>query len=100
MVVAEIGRDASLAERFYAAVKSRLSDLFVGAIEIATKEGLLHPIPDPGAVAGQLQGMIEHATLMRGLVLGDHIDTRREVVIIADQALDTWMSRWVRNTSI
>ncbi|MEM8634878.1 MAG: TetR/AcrR family transcriptional regulator [Pseudomonadota bacterium] len=94
MVVAECGRDAALAERFYLAVKSRLSDLFVQAITIARDRGELSVIPQADHVAGQLQGMIEHSTLMRGLVLGDDVNTKSEANQIADDALQTWLSRW------
>jgi len=94
MVVSECGRDAVLAERFYRAVKARLSDLFVGALEMGVAKGLLKPIPGPEQAAGQLQGMIEHGTLMRGLVLGDEIETLSEADVIADEALATWFARW------
>lgn len=94
MVVAECGRDAALAERFYAAVKSRLSDLFVQAITIARDRGELDVVPEADHVAGQLQGMIEHSTLMRGLVIGDDVETKSEADHIADDALKTWLARW------
>lgn len=94
MVVSECGRDAVLAERFYRAVKARLGDLFVSALERCVAQGLLRPIPFPEQAAGQLQGMIEHGTLMRGLVLGDEIETLSEAHVIADEALATWFARW------
>lgn len=96
MVVSECGRDARLAESFYSAVKSRLSDLFTAAIKRGAQAGLFAEIDMPEHVAGQLQGMIEHSTLMRGLVLGDDIDTLSEAEFIADDALATWKARWAR----
>lgn len=96
MVVAECGRDPVLAERFYRAVKGRLSDLFVQAIRRGEAAGVYAVSLAHDQAAGQLQGMIEHATLMRGLVLGDGVDTLSEVEAIADQAFATWAARWVR----
>lgn len=94
MVVSECGRDKELALRFYTAVKSRLSDLFIMQIEAGVKAGTVKEVTAPDHVAGQLQGMIEHATLMRGLVLGDDIETMSEAEFIADDALATWRIRW------
>lgn len=94
MVVAECGRDAALADRFYKAVKSRLSDLFVDAIAREVMAGKVKRLNAPDHVAGQLQGMIEHSTLLRGLVMGDEIETLAEADHIAEEALKTWVARW------
>ncbi|MEL7540237.1 MAG: TetR/AcrR family transcriptional regulator [Pseudomonadota bacterium] len=96
MIVAECGRDKDLAGRFYTAVKARLSDLFVKQIEDGERAGIYRDIPMPDQVAGQLQGMIEHGTLMRGLVLGDNIETMSEADAIADESLATWTARWAK----
>ncbi|MEL7103492.1 MAG: TetR/AcrR family transcriptional regulator [Pseudomonadota bacterium] len=96
MIVAECGRDEELGGRFYTAVKSRLSDLFIKQIEDGHRAGLYKHIPSPDQVAGQLQGMIEHGTLMRGLVLGDNIETMSEADSIADESLTTWLARWAK----
>lgn len=96
MIVAECGRDEELAGRFYTAVKSRLSDLFVKQIQDGESAGLYREISRPDHIAGQLQGMIEHGTLMRGLVLGDSIDTMSEADAIAEDALTTWRARWAK----
>lgn len=94
MVVSECGRDSLLADRFYAAVKSRLSDLFISAIALGVETRVLRSVKRPAEVAGQLQGMIEHATLMRGLVLGDTVGTLSTPDQIAKDALRTWLARW------
>jgi AcrR family transcriptional regulator len=94
MVVAECGRDAALADRFYKAVKSRLSDLFVDAIAREALAGKVKRLSAQDHVAGQLQGMIEHSTLLRGLIMGDEIETLAEAEHIADEALKTWLARW------
>ena len=91
-VIAECGRDQALAERFYTAVKSRLSDMFVVAIQRGEEAGVLKRVDRPDQIGGQLQGMIEHATLLRGLVLGDQIETLSEADEIADEAFHTWMA--------
>ncbi|MEL7453236.1 MAG: TetR/AcrR family transcriptional regulator [Pseudomonadota bacterium] len=95
MVVAECGRDTALAERFYLAVKSRLNDLFVKAIAAVLEQNSSDLPYQADQIAGQLQGMIEHSTLMRGLVLGDTVETKSEAAAIADAALATWRARWI-----
>lgn len=94
MLAAETGAGGDLAERFYASVKLRLSDVFAGAVLSAAEAGLIRPVESPSHVAGQLQGMIEHGTLMRGLILGDEIDTGLPPADIAAEALKTWLARW------
>jgi hypothetical protein len=43
---------------------------------------------------GQLQGMIEHAVLMRGLILGDHVEMLKPAREIVRSAVETWTARW------
>ncbi|MEO1252404.1 MAG: TetR/AcrR family transcriptional regulator [Pseudomonadota bacterium] len=95
MLVAETGRNASLADIFYDAIKTRLSDIFAEAILAGARAGVLQPTDDPAHAAGQLQGMIEHGTLMRGLVLGDAVPPPVDPATIAREAFATWRARWV-----
>ncbi|MEL6567305.1 MAG: TetR/AcrR family transcriptional regulator [Pseudomonadota bacterium] len=92
MLVSETGRGGALAESFYASTKSRISEVFAAAV--ARETGRAGDDPELGHIAGQLQGMIEHSTLMRGLVLGDAIDAAGDPDWIARDALDTWRARW------
>ncbi|MEO0884216.1 MAG: TetR/AcrR family transcriptional regulator [Pseudomonadota bacterium] len=94
MIVAECGRDDDLADRFYTAFKSKLSALFVGAVLDGIKAGELQKADEPENAAGQLQGMIEHGTIMRGLVRGDTVGSVDEAEATAKTALQTWLSHW------
>ena len=51
---------------------------------------------DPTLAAGQRQGMIEHATLLRGLILGDEAAPLRTQNVIAKEAVRTWRARWAK----
>ena len=97
MIVAECGRNNDLAERFYAAFKNQLSALFIDAVEKELPEKSRHNDRDSAHIAGQLQGMIEHSTIMRGLVRGDSIGTATEAAAIASSALETWRARWTKS---
>ena len=94
MLIAETGAGGELSDRFYTAVKSRLGEAFAGAVLAGVDAGVIAPHDDPGHVAGQLQGMIEHATLMRGLVLGDEAETLMAPEEIVASAMETWLARW------
>lgn len=94
MLIAETGSGGELSDRFYDAVKSRLGEAFAGAVLAGVEAGDVKPHDDPGHVAGQLQGMIEHATLMRGLVLGDEAEPLMAPEDIVASAMETWLARW------
>ena len=95
MIVSETGRNPDLAERFYTAIKSRLGDNFERAIEDLAEAGHLIDAPRHSA-PGQLQAMIEHGILMRGLILGDDAGPAAPVEDITRDALATWTARWMR----
>ncbi|MEO1787713.1 MAG: TetR/AcrR family transcriptional regulator [Pseudomonadota bacterium] len=97
MLIAETGDGGAMATAFYETVKLQLSDRFVACVNAGVDAGQLRPVPTQQRpeIAGQLQGMIEHATLMRGLVLGDTIDLgARTPDDIANEAVATWLARW------
>ena len=94
MLIAETGAGGELSARFYDAVKTRLSEAFAGAVAAGVEAGAIVPHEDFGHSAGQLQGMIEHATLMRGLVLGDEAAPLLPHEEIAASAFETWFARW------
>lgn len=96
MLVSETGAGGDLAASFYLTIKGRLNDTFCRVLEEGVSAGLLHPPIDGRTdhMAGQLQGMIEHGTLLRGLILGDDADSGMEPRALADAALETWLTRW------
>lgn len=96
MIIAETGRNPRLAEIFYEKVKSRLGGGFVAAFGEGVAQGVFKRASDPGHAVGQLQGMIEHALLMRGLILGDDVAPLRSPKEIARSAVETWLARWAR----
>ncbi|MHA7900413.1 MAG: TetR/AcrR family transcriptional regulator [Henriciella sp.] len=99
MLVSETGRDSDLATWFYNAIKSRLGDHFDRAVQDLDKAGLLAEATFEVA-PGQLQGMIEHAILMRGLILGDEAGPAAPVEQLAEDALRTWSARWLNASGI
>ena len=96
MIIAETGRNPRLADIFYQKVKSRLGAGFVALYDEGVAQGLLKRTGDPGHAVGQLQGMIEHAVLMRGLILGDGTAPLKAPAAIAQSAVETWLARWGR----
>lgn len=96
MLIAETGKGGDLADMFYERIKSRVGEVFGAAIHACIQAGEVEAADDLGHLGGQLQGMIEHGCLMRGLVLGDDVDTLKPPHWIADKALETWLARWGR----
>lgn len=94
MLLAETGRNSDLADRFYNNVKSRLGDVFESVIGELKITGSITR-GDIDRAPGQLQGMIEHATLMRALILGDDAGPAAPPGEIARTALDTWKAYWL-----
>lgn len=96
MLIAETGRNPRLADIFYERVKARLGAGFVAVYADGVAQELFEHNADPGHATGQLQGMIEHAVLMRGLILGDGVATTPPPKDIARSAVETWLARWGR----
>lgn len=96
MIIAETGRNPRLAEIFYNRVKARLGDSFVAAYGEGVAAGVFKRASDPGHAVGQLQGMIEHALLLRGLILGDEAAPLKAPKEVARAAVKTWLARWAR----
>ncbi len=94
MLISETSRNPDLAERFYASVKAQLSDMFAEAVQAGVEAGLFQDHNNPSYVAGQLQGMIEHGTLLLGLIRGDDAPPGLPPDQIAKDALTTWKARW------
>lgn len=94
MIIAETGRNTDLAERFYTSTKSRLSSVFETAVMRAIKTGEIREHSTPSRSAGLLQGMIEHGTLMRGLIMGDDAPPGEPIERIVESAIQTWLAGW------
>ena len=86
--------DPALAERFYEAGKAATATLFITAVREEVAGGRVTDEADPG----QLMGMIEHPTLLLGLLAGDDRPTARPPEAIAAAALKTWRSAFGQNT--
>lgn len=82
--------DVALARRFYESGKAATSDVFASAVAGEVASGRVRDGADPG----QLMGMIEHPTLLLGLLAGDHRPPAQPPVIIAESALTTWRARF------
>lgn len=94
MLIAEVGGGGALSELFYESIKKTVAGAFAGAVLKCVEDGTIFIEDPPEAVAGQLQGMIEHGTLLQGLVRGDEIVPMRATDEIANEALKTWLARW------
>lgn len=98
MVISEIGESESLATEFFDTVKRQISDAFADLIEAGIANRSLRTEVDAALMAGQLQGMIEHGTLMRGLLLGDDASPLFHSEQIALEAMKTWLTRWAASS--
>ena len=94
MLIAETGRGGEIGERFYNEVKTNISAAFTETVAACIKAGAVKRVSDIQETSGQLQGMIEHPTLMRGLILGDDAVPIRETKHIAEAAMKTWLARY------
>lgn len=93
MVTAERRRFPDLADHFRDLGRSELGGTVLGIIRDLADDGQL-AIEKPSWAAGQLQGMIEHATLMLGLVGGDEIMPVRPLEAIVAEAVETFLARY------
>lgn len=93
MVTAERRRFGGVADYFQ---DRAVSELGGAAIEILQNLAAAGEIRFEKAswAAGQLLGMLEHATLVLGLVAGDHAMPRRPLKEICDDAVDTFLARY------
>jgi AcrR family transcriptional regulator len=90
--MAVTGGDPGISQRFYESGKAATNDLFAAAVAAEVEAGRTAPDADPG----QLMGMIEHPTLLLGLLAGDDRPTARPPEVIAGGALETWRARFAR----
>ncbi|MDO9474108.1 MAG: TetR/AcrR family transcriptional regulator [Caulobacter sp.] len=93
MVTAEHRRFPGIALHFRERGRAELGSVAVALVRDLAARGELR-VEKPSRAAGQLQGMIEHATLMLGLVEGDEVQPSRSPAEIAADAVETFLARY------
>lgn len=93
MVIAERRRFPGLADHFRDHARMALGGTLLAVVGDLARIGEI-AIDKPSWAAGQLQGMIEHATLVLGLVAGDHVMPVRPLETIVHEAVETFLARY------
>jgi AcrR family transcriptional regulator len=93
MVIAERRRFPDLADHFRERGRTELGGTVLAILRDLADSGEL-VIDKPSWAAGQLQGMIEHATLILGLVGGDESMPARPLETIVVEAVETFLARY------
>ena len=93
MVIAERRRFPDLADHFRERGRAELGGTALAIIRDLVDSGQI-VVDKPSWAAGQLQGMIEHATLILGLVGGDESMPARPLEVIVAEAVETFLARY------
>lgn len=93
MVTAEHRRFPGIARHFRDRGRAELGSAAVALVRDLAAHGRLR-VDKPSRAAGQLQGMIEHATLLLGLIEGDEVQPSRSPAEIAADAVETFLARY------
>lgn len=93
MVVAERRRFPDLANHVRDRGRVELGGTLLAILNELAEAGEIRT-DKPSWAAGQLQGMIEHATLILGLVAGDDITPIRPLETIVGEAVETFVARY------
>lgn len=93
MVVAERRRFPDLAEHFRLRGQTEFGGGAIQVVRELAEAGEII-VDKPAWAAGQLQGMLEHATLILGLINGDDARPARPLDVIAMDAVETFMARY------
>lgn len=93
MVVAERRRFPELADHFQERGRTELAGPLIDILEELSASGQI-VIDKASWAAGQLQGMIEHATLTFGLIAGDDVVPNRPVEAVVADAVETFLARY------
>ena len=93
MVTAEHRRFPDIARHFRERGRAELGSVAVALVRDLAARGELR-VEKPSRAAGQLQGMIEHATLLLGLIEGDDVQPSRTPAEIAADAVETFLARY------
>ncbi len=93
MVIAERRRFPDLAEHLQTRGRTELGGVAMAIVRDLADAGQI-VIDKPSWAAGQLQGMIEHATLILGLVAGDEVMPTRSIEALVSDAVATFLARY------
>jgi len=93
MVIAERRRFPDLADHFRERGRAELGGTALAILRDLVDSGQI-VVDKPSWAAGQLQGMIEHATLILGLVGGDESMPARPLETIVAEAVETFLARY------
>lgn len=93
MVAAERRRFAENVEVLQSLTRGQIGGALIRMLEELSKRGELR-MEKPAWAAGQLLGMIEHPTLIYGLIKGDHVEVERTPDAIAEDAVMTFLTRY------
>ena len=93
MVTAERRRFEDVAEYFLQSARDELGGAAISVINDLVKTGELR-VEKPSWAAGQLLGMLDHATLTLGLAAGDEVRPARPLRDIAAEAVETFLARY------
>lgn len=95
MVTAERRRFEAVADHFLDAAREALGGTVIQLVKDLADAGELE-VEKPSWAAGQLMGMIDHATLVLGLSAGDEIQPDRPLDDVCDDAVETFLSRYAK----
>lgn len=93
MVTAERRRFGGVADYFRDRALSELGGAAIEILEALAAAGEIR-FEKASWAAGQLLGMLEHTTLVLGLVAGDDAMPRRPLKTICDDAVETFLARY------
>lgn len=93
-LVAEADGNPQIAACFDVAGKGDVGARFAEAVSALAASGAVQLTIDTAHAAGQLQGMIEHNTLLVGLVRGNQATSAIPPETVAEQAVATWFARF------
>lgn len=93
LVMAEHRRFDDVADYFLQGARDELGAAAIAMISDLVQTGEI-AVDKPSWAAGQLMGMLDHATLVLGLSAGDETLTRRPLADICDDAVETFLARY------
>jgi len=95
LVTTERRRFEDLADLFLQSARDQLGRAAMLMIDDLAQAGEL-AVDKPSWAAGQLLGMLDHATLVLGLAAGDHVRPGRALEAICQDAVETFLARYGR----
>ncbi len=93
LVMAERKRFQATAQHFFDYGRAHIGAVLMGILTQLEEAGEIR-VEKPSWAAGQLMGMIEHPVFFVPLVTGDEVKAARALGDIAEDAVETFMSRY------